>query len=72
MIAEKDFGMFTDIGNEEVATIVEHAKANSLTWPETYRLLEQLAKVPGYGEVLDTMVRECVYSALGFRTSFYC
>ena len=72
MIAEKDFGMFTDIGNEEVATIVEHAKANSLTWPETYRLLEQLAKVPGYSEVLDTMVRECVYSALDFRTPFYC
>jgi hypothetical protein len=66
MIAVKDFGMFTDIGNEEVATIVEHAKANRLTWPETYRLLEQLAKVPSYSEVLDTMVRECVYDALGF------
>jgi len=65
------FGMFTDAGNVEVATIVEHAKANSLNWPQTYRLLEQLAKVPGYGEVLDTMVREIVYDALGFDTTFY-
>lgn len=65
------FGMFTDIGNEEVAVIVEHAKSNNLNWPQTYRLLEQLAKVPGYGEVLDTMVREIVYDALGFNSDFY-
>ena len=65
------FGMFTDAGNKEVAVIVEHAKANSLNWPQTYKLLEQLAKVPGYGEVLDTMVREIVYDALDFKTAFY-
>ena len=35
MIAVRDFGMFTDAGNNEIAVIVEHAKANSLTWPET-------------------------------------
>ena len=71
MIAVKEFGMFTDAGNVEVATIVEHAKANSLNWPQTYKLLEQLAKVPGYGEVLDTMVREIVYDSLGFDSDFY-
>ena len=66
MIAVKDFGMFTDIGNEEVATIVEHAKANRLTWSETYKLLSRLSEVPAYGEATDTAVRECVYDALGF------
>ena len=65
------FGMFTDIGNEEVAVIVEHAKSNSLNWPQTYKLLGQLAKVPGYGEVMDTAVREMVYDALGFNSDFY-
>jgi hypothetical protein len=65
------FGMFTDAGNKEVSVIVEHAKVNNLTWPQTYKLLEQLAKVPGYGEVLDTMVREIVYDALDFKTAFY-
>jgi hypothetical protein len=65
------FGMFSDVGNKEVAVIVEHARTNKLNWPQTYKLLEQLAKVPGYGEVLDTMVREIVYDALGFDTTFY-
>ena len=42
MIAVRDYGMFTEKGNKEVAVIVEHAKTNRLTWPETYRLLDQL------------------------------
>jgi hypothetical protein len=71
MIAVKDFGMFTDAGNKEIAVIVEHAKANSLTWPETYRLLNQIATCPGYGEAMDTEVREIVYSRLNFNTAFY-
>jgi hypothetical protein len=33
------FGMFTDAGNKEVSVIVEHARANNLTWPQTYNLL---------------------------------
>ena len=65
------FGMFTDAGNTEVATIVEHARANNLTWPETYNLLCKLQTVPGYGECTDTMVREIVYDALNFKTAFY-
>lgn len=65
------FGMFTDAGNTEVAVIVEHARANNLTWPETYNLLCKLQKVPGYGECTDTMVREIVYDACGFESEFY-
>jgi hypothetical protein len=71
MIAVRDFGMFTDAGNKEIAVIVEHAKANSLTWPETYRLLNQIATCSGYGEAMDTEVREIVYSRLNFNTAFY-
>ena len=65
------FGMFSDVGNQEVAVIVEHAKAKCLTWPETYNLLCKLALVPSYGEATDTMVREIVYDACGFTTAFY-
>jgi hypothetical protein len=65
------FGMFTDIGNQEVANIVNHAKANNLAWPETYRLLSKLATVPDFGEAMDTMVREIVYDTLGFKSDFY-
>ena len=65
------FGMFTEAGNQEVATLVEHARAKNLTWPETYQLLCKLQQVPGYGECTDTMVREIVYDALNFKTAFY-
>ena len=71
MIAVKDYGMFTEKGNKEVAVIVEHAKTNRLTLPETYRLLDQLSPCPGYGEAMDTEVREIVYSRCNFTTAFY-
>ena len=71
MIAVRDFGMFTDAGNNEIAVIVEHAKNKHLTWPETYRLLDQLSTCTGYGEAMDTEVREIVYSRLNFNTAFY-
>jgi hypothetical protein len=51
---------------------VNVAKAGRLTWPETYALLEKLSQDAKYGEATDTAVRECVYSALGFKTAFYC
>ena len=65
------YGMFTDAGNQEVATIVEHAKANQLTWAQTYKLLSQLAMVSDYAEATDTMVREIVYDAIGSDEDFY-
>ena len=70
-MTDQYFGMFSDVGNQEVAVIVEHAKIKRLTWSETYNLLCQLAQVPGYGECTDTMVREIVYDACGFKSDFY-
>ena len=71
MLFKPYFGMFTYFVNEEVAVIVEHAKAKRLSWPETYELLGKLSQVPNLGEATDTMVREMVYDACGFNSDFY-
>jgi len=68
----EDYAMFTDLGNAAVHALVESARKNKLTWPETYRALCALGEQAEFGEATDTAVRECVYSALGFRTPFYC
>ena len=68
----EDYAMFTDLGNAAVHAVVVSARENKLTWPETYRALCALGDEKGFGEATDTAVRECVYSALGFRTPFYC
>jgi len=68
----EDYAMFTDLGNAAVHAVVVSARENKLTWPETYRALCALGEEKGFGEATDTAVRECVYSALGFRTPFYC
>jgi len=68
----KDYAMFTDLGNAAVHALVESARENKLTWPQTCRALTALAEQDEFGEATDTAVRECVYSALGFRTPFYC
>ena len=68
----KDYAMFTDLGNAAVHALVESARKNKLNWPQTYRALSALAEQDEFGEATDTAVRECVYSALGFRTPFYC
>jgi hypothetical protein len=70
--AVKDYSMFTELGNAAVHAVVVSARENKLTWPETYRALCALGDEKGFGEATDTAVRECVYSALGFRTPFYC
>jgi hypothetical protein len=66
------FEMYTPEGDIAVQALVNVAKAGRLTWPETYALLEKLSQDAKYGEATDTAVRECVYSALGFKTAFYC
>ena len=71
MITIPEYGMFTDQGNLAIAALVNYARVAQLTWPETYRCLESLAKNDSYGEAMDTDVRECVYSALNFTTLFY-
>lgn len=67
-----DYGMFTDSGNLAVHGIVEGARIKKSTWPEVYQALVAISYVEGYGEATDTAVREVVYDALGFETSFYC
>jgi hypothetical protein len=70
--AVKDYDMFTELGNAAVHALVVSARESKLTWPETYRALCELSKQKDFGEATDTAVRECVYSALGFQTTFYC
>jgi hypothetical protein len=73
MVAVKEFGMFTDRGNEAVGALVNFARTAGLNWAQTYKMMTVLSesKYEEFGEVLDTEVRECVYSALGFDTDFY-
>lgn len=70
--AVKDYGMFTELGNAAVHALVVTARTSQLTWPQTQRALSVLGEQKEFGEAMDTEVRECVYSALGFRTPFYC
>lgn len=70
--AVEDYAMFTELGNAAVHAVVVSARENKMTWPQTYRALRALAEQEPFGEAMDTAVRECVYSALGFRTPFYC
>lgn len=72
-IEPRYFGMFTDLGNHAVAFIVDYHRANKNGWPVVYQNLCDLAKSDPerYGEATDTMVREMVYDALGFKTDFY-
>lgn len=64
--AVPDYAMFTELGNAAVHAIVVAASANNMTWSQVYRALSQLSKDKLFGEATDTMVRECVYDALGF------
>jgi hypothetical protein len=68
----EDYAMFTELGNAAVHAVVVSARENKLTWPQTYRALCALSEQKEFGEASDTAVREYVYSALGFRTPFYC
>lgn len=72
MREDMDYGMFTDIGNALIHGIVAGAKYKNLTWPHVYTMLETVSQIEGFGEATDTEVRECVYSALEFKTAFYC
>jgi len=72
--AINDFGMYTEFGNDAIASIVRHAKILNLTWPQVYNELVDLSQryPKDFGEATDTAVREIVYDTLGFDTPFYC
>ena len=67
------YGMFSEVGNLAVHGIVVTAITMNLTWPQTYKCLNVLAKsdYSKFGEAMDTEVRECVYSTCGFTSDFY-
>ena len=67
------YGMFSSEGNLAVHGIVIVAKTQQLSWAQTYKCLETLARSDYYkfGEAIDTSVRECVYTELGFTEDFY-
>ena len=66
--------MFTPEGNAAVGMIVQMAKSKGWDWPRTQSELYVLANADAqlYGEATDTAVRESVYDACGFETTFYC
>lgn len=66
-----NYGMFSDEGNNAVRLIVQNAKTYNLRWIDVYRELQDLSNLEGYGEAMDTMVREIVYDALAYKDDFY-
>jgi hypothetical protein len=67
------YGMFSEEGNKQIADIIEFHKMNKSTWSVVLQNLRDLADCDYelFGEAMDTEVRECVYTALGFDTEFY-
>lgn len=65
--AVPDYGMFTDTGNHAVQGIVIAARVHNLTWAQTLQALRKLAEQDAFSEAMDTVVRECVYDALGIK-----
>ena len=66
------YGMFTPEGNARVAHIVEFAKAHDLDWPSVLPVLRYLAWSDlKFGEAMDTVVREAVYTELYLNTEYY-
>jgi len=68
-----DFDMYTDQGNLVAQSIVDLARTASLNWPQTLKLMQLMAdqKPDLCGELMDTAVREMIYSRCKFTTSFY-
>ena len=64
----KDYGMYSDKGNELVARVVAEARVQGYDWPKTQRHLALLAKAHPRtaSEAYDTAVREIVYADLGY------
>lgn len=60
------FAMFTNAGNNAVASLVTDAKRLGMDWPQVEFALQVLARKPEYLEATDTAVREAVYCALDF------
>ncbi len=64
--AVQDYAMYTELGNAAVHCIVVAARQSNASWAQVYRWLQELSEQEPFGEATDTMVREYVYSALGY------
>jgi hypothetical protein len=62
----KDFGMFSDAGNELVDSLVQFAKAFQLSDTAVLEMMNALSKDESYGEITDTAVREAIGEELGW------
>ena len=69
----KDYGMFSDRGNQLVDRVVCEARVQGWDWHKVERHLQLLAKAHPRvaGEAYDTVVREIVYLELSFNEPFY-
>lgn len=67
----KEYSMFTDAGDAAIDDIVQLVKRQGLSWAVTYNMLMALSEDERFSEATDTAVRECVYDACGFESSFY-
>lgn len=70
-IIAADWNMLSIDGNNRVNDIVINAKDKGLTWPEVYKDLWLLHKLPGFILAMDPEVTRTVYSYLKFNTPFY-
>ena len=64
--AVQDYAMYSELGNAAVHGIVVAARQSDATWSQVQGWLRKLSEQEPFGEAMDTMVRECVYDALGF------
>ena len=67
------YGMFSEKGNNAIASIVAYHKYHKSSWSVVLQNLRDLADsdYQNFGEAMDTVVRECVYTELGFTEDFY-
>jgi len=62
----KNYGMFTDAGNELVENLVLLAKVYSISPNTVLAMMDNIAKDECFGEITDTAVREMIGGELGW------
>jgi hypothetical protein len=62
----KNYGMFTDAGNDMVDALVQFAKTFQLSENVVMAMMNAIAKDECFGEITDTAVREMIGGALGW------
>ena len=68
MVEIKDYGMFTDAGDEMIAKVVALAKYHQLTDRSVNQILQALTETEVFAEANDTVVRERVFAALNEKS----